>query len=128
MLQIAASHWLADGYDWEECALEALREMEPSNATECMLAVQMIAVHNAVVQSMLGAISGNQRLAGKDTNVLRAIRLMRLFNEQLDAMARLKGKAGQQRVIVEHVNVNAGGQAIVGSVDTGKKNQGGGGK
>ena len=41
---------------------------------------------------------------------------MRLFTEQLEAMAKLKGKSGQQRVVVEHVNVAAGGQAIVGTV------------
>ena len=41
---------------------------------------------------------------------------MRLFTEQLEAMAKLKGKAGQQRVVVEHVTVAAGGQAIVGAV------------
>ena len=44
-----------------------------------------------------------------DANVLRATRLMRLFNEQVETMARLKGKSGQQRVVVEHVTVSAGG-------------------
>jgi len=41
---------------------------------------------------------------------------MRLFTEQVEAMAKLKGKSGQQQVVVEHVNVAAGGQAIVGTV------------
>jgi hypothetical protein len=41
---------------------------------------------------------------------------MRLFNEQVDTMAKLKGKGGQQRVVVEHVTVASGGQAIVGNV------------
>jgi hypothetical protein len=44
--------------------------------------------------------------------VLRATRLMRLFNEQVETMAKLKGKSGQQRVVVEHVTVAAGGHAI----------------
>ncbi len=48
---------------------------------------------------------------GVDRNALRAVRLMRLFTEQLEAMAKLKGKSGQQRVVVEHVHV-----AIVGTV------------
>jgi hypothetical protein len=43
-----------------------------------------------------------------DANVLRATRLMRLFNEQIETMAKLKGKGGQQRVVVEHVSVSAG--------------------
>ena len=41
---------------------------------------------------------------------------MRLFTEQVEAMSKLKGKGGQQRVVVEHVTVAAGGQAIVGAV------------
>jgi hypothetical protein len=53
---------------------------------------------------------------GRDRNVLRAMRLMRLFTEQVEAMSKLKGRSGQQRVVVEHVTVAAGGQAIVGAV------------
>jgi hypothetical protein len=33
---------------------------------------------------------------------------MRLFIQQLEAMTKLKGKGGQQRVVVEHVTVAAG--------------------
>jgi len=46
----------------------------------------------------------------------KATRLMRLFIEQLAAMAKLKGKTGQQKVVVEHVHVHSGGQAVVGAV------------
>ena len=42
---------------------------------------------------------------------------MRIFNEQLEAMQKLKGKASQQKVTVEHVHVHEGGQAIVGAVN-----------
>jgi hypothetical protein len=43
---------------------------------------------------------------------------MRLHLEQIEAMQKLKGKAGQQRVTVKHVHVHEGGQAIVGAVST----------
>src|SRR2546421_511738 len=47
---------------------------------------------------------------------------------QLEAMAKLKGKTGQQKVVVEHVHVHSGGQAIVGAVTTpGKPDRGEGG-
>jgi ribosomal protein S6E (S10) len=49
-----------------------------------------------------------------------------LFNEQLEAMAKLKGKTRQQKVIVEHVHVHHGGQAIVGTV-TATRTEGTGG-
>jgi ABC-type branched-subunit amino acid transport system substrate-binding protein len=92
--------------------------------TEAMLSVQMIGVHNAAVNFMVDATSPNQTFEGKDANVFRTTRLMRLFNEQLEAMAKLKGKTTQQRVVVEHVHVNAGGQAIVGAVTAGKQSKG----
>jgi GTPase len=53
---------------------------------------------------------------------------MRLFTEQLEAMSKLKGKVGQQKVTVEHVHVHDGGQAIVGAVSTGKPDRGEGDK
>jgi hypothetical protein len=49
-----------------------------------------------------------------------------LFNKQLEAMAKLKGKTRQQKVIVEHVHVHHGGQAIVGTV-TATRTEGTGG-
>jgi hypothetical protein len=48
---------------------------------------------------------------------------MRLFVEQVEPMTKLKGKGGQ-RVIVEHVTVAAGGQAIVGAVMPGAGGRG----
>ena len=57
-----------------------------------------------------------QTLLGADASVLRATRLLRLFTEQLEALAKLRGKTSQQKVIVEHVTVGAGAQAIVGVV------------
>jgi hypothetical protein len=99
-------------------AMWAVREMEPKNATEAMLAVQMFGVHNAAIMFLKGAVTEGQTFQGTDANVLRATRLMRLFIEQLEAMAKLKGKAGQQKVTVEYVHVHSGGQAIVGSVET----------
>lgn len=98
-------------------SVAAIREINPANAIEAFLAVQMIGVHNAAIFFLRRATLQDQTFDGADANVLRATRLMRLFNEQLDAMAKLKGKAGHQRVTVEHVHVHEGGQAIVGTVN-----------
>lgn len=51
-----------------------------------------------------------------DMNTNRATKLMRTFTAQVEALQKLRGK-GQQTVRVEHVTVNAGGQAIVGHVE-----------
>ncbi len=57
-----------------------------------------------------------------------ATRLLRLFTEQMEALARHRGTASEQRVTVEHVHVHEGGQAIVGAVTAPQKaSQGEGG-
>jgi hypothetical protein len=48
--------------------------------------------------------------------IRRATRLMHLFTQQTELMAKLKGKVSQQKVVVEHVHVNAGGKAVVGTI------------
>jgi hypothetical protein len=78
--------------------------------------VQMIAANDAALLFLRRATADGQTVEGSDGNVLRATRLMRLFTEQLAAMAKLKGKTGQQKVVVEHVHVHSGGQAVVGAV------------
>lgn len=97
-------------------AIAMLAELQPATATEALLAAQMVGAHRAAMMFLANATKQEDSLDGRDRNVLRALRLMRLFTEQIEAMAKLKGKSGQQRVVVEHVNVAAGGQAIVGTV------------
>ena len=98
-------------------ASAVMAEMAPQNATEAMLATQMIAANDAALMFLRRATLDNQTFDGIEANVHRATRLMRIFNEQLEAMQKLKGKASQQKVTVEHVHVHEGGQAIVGAVN-----------
>lgn len=53
-----------------------------------------------------------------------AMKLMRSFASQLETLERRR-RGGEQKVTVEHVHVHAGGQAIVGTVETGGKGGGG---
>jgi hypothetical protein len=94
--------------------------MDPQNATEAMLAVQMIGVHNTAVKLLSEANQPGQTYSGSESVVLQATRLMRLYNEQAEAMAKLKGKTRQQKVTVEHVHVHTGGQAVVGVIEPSK--------
>jgi hypothetical protein len=97
-------------------AVEAFEELAPKNFVEAMLAGQMVNV-NQMAQRFLGkSLADGQPSEFIDANVLRATRLMRVFMEQVELLQRLRGNVGQQRVVVEHVNVHDGGQAIVGTV------------
>jgi hypothetical protein len=92
-----------------------LTELRPQNMLEAMLVTQMVGVHEAALTFLRTSTTALSE-EGRDQNVSRATRLMRLFNEQLDQLQRLRGATRQQRVTVKHVHVNAGGQAIVGVV------------
>ena len=110
--------------DDDDCVIDAIafiREMAPRNVMEAMLAAQMIATNEAALMFVRRSTAEGQNFEAVDANVLRATRLMRLFIQQTDAMQKLKGKAGQQTLTVEQVNVHQGGQAIVGSVSTSKE-------
>jgi hypothetical protein len=97
-------------------AVSMIEEMAPKNLTEALLATQMIAANEAALLFLNRATLESQHSDGIDRNLNRATRLMRVFTEQLEAMQKLKGKASQQKVTVEHVHVHGGGQAIVGAV------------
>jgi hypothetical protein len=97
-----------------------MAEMAARNATETMLSVQMVATHEAALLFLRRAVLQNQTIECIDANVFRAARLMRVFNEQIEGLQKLKGKTGQQKVTVEHVHVHDGGQAIVGAVSKAK--------
>jgi hypothetical protein len=100
-----------------QIAIHTLGQIKPEGALQSMLAVQMIGVHNSAIKFLMRATDVDQTFEGMDANVHRAVRLHRVFIDQLQALASLRGQTGQQKVTVEHVHVYEGGQAIVGSVD-----------
>jgi hypothetical protein len=99
----------------------SLIAMQPRTFTEAMLATQMIQTHYAMGEFLARATHPEQPSENVDRNVNRAVRLGRLFTEQIEALQKLRGQSGQQRVMVEHVHVHEGGQAIVGAVDGGRR-------
>ena len=99
-------------------AMALLNGIQPQDEIEGMLAVQMIAVHNMVMETMKLAMVTGQRFEWKEASINHATRMLRTFTAQMEALKRYR-TGGQQKVIVEHVHVTAGGQAIVGAVSTG---------
>jgi hypothetical protein len=103
-------------------ALSILQGIAPRDEVEGLLAVQMIGVHNVALQTMKRAMISDQTFEGKQATVNQATKMLRTFVAQMEALKKYR-TGGQQKVTVEHVHVNKGGQAIVGPV-----HQGGGGK
>lgn len=108
--------------------LALLHDIAPRNATEGMLAAQMIGVHNLAMK-MLGNAAGKGRsVEDIDHNINRASKLLRIFTAQAEAMQKLQGKTGKQKMVVEHVHINDGGKAIIGKVEHGVGGEGTNGK
>lgn len=99
-------------------ALELYESLEPADGAEGMLAMQMVGTHDAALECLKRAALSHQTFEGRDMALKHAHKLMTLYTQQLATLNKHRGK-GQQKVTVEHVNVEAGGQAIVGNVDAG---------
>ena len=95
----------------------ALVGIAPKDELEGMMAAQLIAAHNAAMECYRRAMIGEQTFEGRRENLNQANKLSRTYATLLEALNRHRGK-GQQKVTVEHVHVHAGGQAVVGTVET----------
>ena len=107
-----------------QAAYDTLKGIAPRSELEGMLAAQMIGAYNASMECLKRAMNPNKTFEGRDQNLKHAAKLMSIYERQLAALDKHRGK-GQQRITVEHVTVEAGGQAIVGNVrqDGGKQHQ-----
>jgi hypothetical protein len=125
LYELAELLWLPEGLSEEEeyarilRAVELFEELKPQDAAESMLAAQMVGTHTAALECLRRVALQGQTFEGRDVNLKHAHKLMTLYTQQLAALNKHRGK-GQQKVTVEYVNVEPGGQAIVGNVETGK--------
>jgi hypothetical protein len=101
-------------------ALAFLRAISPTNEVEALLAVQMFATHHLAMDINRRAATASG-LPQYEAHGSLSVRLMRTFTTQLEALNRHR-RGGKQ--IVEHVHVNAGGQAVIaGTVNAGDRRQ-----
>jgi hypothetical protein len=97
--------------------VSALVGMGPKDEIEGMLAAQFLAAHNASMECYRRGMLGEQTFEGRRENLNQANKLSRTYATLLKALNRHRGK-GAQKVTVEHVHMHAGGQAVVGVVQT----------
>jgi hypothetical protein len=106
-----------------QATMSAMMGVQPRDELEGMLGAQMIATHNAAMECFRRAMLNEQSFEGRRQNLEFANKLVRSYATLMETLDKHRGK-GQQVVRVEHVTVNAGGQAIVGTVS---HERGGGG-
>ena len=91
---------------------QAAIALAPQDEIEGMLIHRLVILHNQYMHFMGSVAYPDQPSQVMDTNLNRATKLMRLYNETLDALNKHRRK-GEQKVTVQHVNIANGGQAIV---------------
>ena len=102
--------------------LAVVKGAEPHDQMEAMLAMQMGAVHlaTATMARRLAHVETLDQQAGAEKALSR---LARTYAAQMEALKRYRS-GGEQKVTVQHVTVNEGGQAVVGSVGAGRGGRG----
>ena len=99
-----------------DTGLKTLFEIDPQSPMERMLMTQMIQVSNAAAQCMNCGFNAGLTFQERKEYLGLATKFHRTFVAQIEALQKLRGQGGQ-KITVEHVTVNAGGQAIVGNVE-----------
>jgi hypothetical protein len=104
-----------------EMLLESIQEMNPTDALEAKLYAKEASLYSLAMQYVRRAEAGmfneDSDLASRmwyETNMNYAIKLLRLHNETIETLNRYRRK-GEQKVAVQHAQINDGGKAIVGN-------------
>ncbi len=101
----------------------AILETDPQDPTELMLATQMATIHNTVMRYSSLAMKDEQPIELASFYVNSITKMMRTYTAQIEALNKYRNKGKQQITVKhQHVNVNDGGQAVIGDIT-----QGGGG-
>ena len=117
LLHQAYKAWTPKGKEPAEIIANYFEETAPRTPLEAMLISQMAAAHAHAMDMFAGARNCGMHEV-EISRLKMAEKLMRSFAASLDVLERSRRK-GHQSVKVEHVHVNAGGQAIVGCVSQG---------
>jgi len=96
--------------------------MKPKDSIEAMMITQMIAVHEMALSMSEKALITEQPNEFVEQNINRTTKLCRTYASLVEAFNKYRTK-GQQKITVQHVNVNDGGQAVIGDVNQGVGNE-----
>ncbi len=105
------------GVEATALALDAEIGMDPKNPVEQMLLHQMAVAHKASMDA-----ASKSFLAADPVDQTRfmniSARMMEAFQRAALTLQRLRS-GGNQKIVVQHVNVGQGGQAAIGNITTG---------
>lgn len=101
-----------------EMARALMEGFAPKDAAEGMMAAEIVSVHNKAMRFMHEAEFASPGSDDENYKLTHAMKLMSLSARLIQSLKAHRSK-GEQKITVERVNVQSGGQAIVGNVSTG---------
>jgi len=126
VVQLGASALCGSEADYQKhnIILQSLSEQQLKDLSEARLCTQAAALYSHGMK-YLYRVEQEDRIPQCEFYMKNAIKFLRLHNETIEALNKHR-RGGEQRVVVQHVNVNDGGRAIVGGVLNGGTGVGGG--
>lgn len=106
---------LQEGFDVAAMAVDAALSIQASNSLEKMLAHQLAATHKQIME-LMGVVSCQPNADAQVKRVNAAARCMSVYQQGMLALHKIRQK-GQQRIMVQYVNVSQGNQAIIGNLE-----------
>ncbi|MGE4249046.1 MAG: hypothetical protein AB7F09_06635 [Parvibaculaceae bacterium] len=102
--------------------VQMVANMRPRDVAETMLCVQMVAIHKATM-TYAGRLMHEGNIKVSEAYERSLNKLARTYAAQMTTLKQYRSD-GKQKIVVKHVTVNDGGQAIVGDVTHGGPGEG----
>lgn len=99
---------------------QAIESLAPRDNAEAMLMTQMVSTHNVIMTLAIGVASEvRHNVTDRYPRSNALAKLLNAYTRQLEALTIYRGKQSNQKITVEQVTVESGGQAVVGHINTG---------
>ena len=109
------------GVDCAALALDAVATIGASNSLEVMAAHQLALLHStAMTYAGKANLHADPQVAVKMLNL--SLRAMETFQRGMLTLKRYRA-TGEQKIVIERVNIEGGGQAVIGNVHPGVKGE-----
>ena len=101
---------LQDGFDVAAMAVDAALSIQASNSLEKMLAHQLAATHRQIME-LMGVVACQPNAEAQVKRINAAARCMAVYQQGMLALHKIRHN-GQQRIVVQYVNVSQGNPAV----------------
>lgn len=113
---LACNNFKKDNFDMNKAVIEVehgIKALGAMGGLQEMIATQMLSIHH-LQQMSIALANASDHNTNRQYHTNAAVKLANSFIQQAILLAKLQGNGGQ-KIIVEHVEVHNGGQAVVGN-------------